>query len=152
MEKNNATIEQVKAAIKNLYSDMKETFNNSLEGITDFRVYDIHCQCDYIAVILAIYLDEENKKIARWNTLELRLEEDIFEIGKGRKFISNIGTNGEFDLNDKSKGSRNNFYIQVGKVLGNESLMGTIYDGLMVYGTAIRDKKEELRNLREKEV
>lgn len=33
MEKENyTTIEQVKSAIKNLYSDMKETFNNSLEG------------------------------------------------------------------------------------------------------------------------
>ena len=151
MENNNANIEQFKAAIKNLYSDMKETFNNSLEGITDFRVYDIHCQCDYIAVILAIYIDKEKKEIARWNTLELRLEEDIFDTGKGRKFTSNIGTTGEFEVNDKSKGSRNNFYIQVGKVLGNESLMGIIKDGLMVYGTAIREEREELRNLREKE-
>lgn len=150
MEKENyTTIEQVKSAIKNLYSDMKETFNNSLEGITDFRVYDIQCSVDYISVTLAIYLDEEKEEIARWNTLKLRLEEDIYETGNGRKFTSNSGTTGEFDLDDNSKGSRNNFYIQVGKVLGNESLMGTIYDGLMVYGTAIREQRSRLKNLRE---
>lgn len=150
MEKENyTTIEQVKSAIKNLYYDMKETFNNSLEGITDFRVYDIQCSVDYISVSLAIYLDEEKEEIARWNILKLRLEEDIYETGNGRKFTSNIGTTGEFDLDDNSKGSRNNFYIQVGKVLGNESLMGTIYDGLMVYGTAIREQRSRLKNLRE---
>ena len=151
MENNNANIEQVRAAIKNLYSHMKETFNNALEGVTDFRVYDIQCSVDYISVKLAIYLDEEKEEIARWNVLELRLEEDIYETGKGRKFTSNIGTTGEFDLDDKSKGSRNNFYIQVGKVLGSDSLMGTIRDGLIVYGIGIREKREQLRNLREKE-
>lgn len=150
MEKENyTTIEQVKSAIKNLYSDMKETFNNSLEGITDFRVYDIQCSVDYISVSLAIYLDEEKEEIARWNILKLRLEEDFYETGNGRKFTSNIDTTGEFNLDDNSKGSRNNFYIQIGKVLGNESLMGTIYDGLMVYGTAIREQRSRLKNLRE---
>lgn len=151
MEKNNVTIEQVKDAIRNAYSDMKKTINNALEGHTDFEVYDYNCTIDRFSVSLAIYLDEDKTKVNNWNILGLGLEEDVFEPSKGSKFTSNIGTTGGFDLDDKSKGSRNNFYIQVGKVLGNENIMSTIKNAMITYGAAIREMREQMRNLREKE-
>lgn len=149
MENNNIKIEQLRDSIKNLYSDMKKTFDNALEGNSDFRVYDAHCFANGIVVKFAIYLNEGKGEIAKWNTIEFVLEElDIFENNNDIKFTSNIGTAGEFDLNDRSKESRNNFYIQVGKLLGNQSIMDIIKNGMIVYGAAIRENRDKLKRLK----
>ena len=149
MEEDNTKIEQLRDSIKNLYSDMKETFNNALKGYSDFRVYDTHCFFNGIVVKFAIFLNEDKGEIAKWSTIELVLEEvDILEGNNDIKFTSNIGTTGEFDLNDCSKGSRNNFYIQVGKLLGNQNVMDIIKNGMIVYGAAIRENREKLKRLR----
>lgn len=150
MENIKTKIEQTKEMIKRLYSDMKETLNNALEGYTDFRVYNIRCSCDYISVRLAIYLDKGNKEIAKLNTISFMLEQnrDVPVGNKSFKFTSTIdNTTGEFDLKDKSKGSRTNFYVQVGKVLGNEDIMAIMYNGMRIYGSAIQETKKELENL-----
>ena len=151
MEEDNTKIEQLRDSIKNLYSDMKESFNNALKGYSDFRVYDTHCFFNGMAVKFAIFLNEDNDEIAKWNTIELVLEEvDILEGNNDIKFTSNIGTTGEFDLDDNSKGSRTNFYIQVGKLLGNQNIMDIIKNGMIVYGTAIRENRDKLKELRNK--
>lgn len=151
MENNNSKIEQLRDSIKNLYSDMRETFNNVLGGISDFRVYDTHCFINGMAVKFAIFLNEDKGEIAKWNTIELVLEEvDILEGNNDIKFTSNIGTTGEFNLNDSSKGSRTNFYIQVGKLLGNQNVMDIIKNGMIVYGAAIRKNRDKLKELRNK--
>lgn len=76
-------------------------------------------------------------------------EVDILEGNNDIKFTSNIGT-GEFDLNDNSKGSRNTFYIQVGKLLGDQNIMDIIKNGMIVYGAAIRENRDKLKELRNK--
>ena len=150
MTTNFNSLEEVRTAIANSYKSLEDVVNN-LVSKTDFRVGETSVGCDRATVELVIYTDPEKKETARWSTLNLTLEEDIFETGKGQQFKTNIGTTGEFNLDDTSKGSRANFYIQVGKVLGDSELLDSIKNALIVHSTAIRELRKEWRKLDKEE-
>ena len=142
--------EEVREAIVKDYKSLEDTVNK-LVSKTDYRVGGTSVGCDRAMVELVIYTDPGQKKPARRNTLTLSLEDDIFETGKGQQFKTNIGTTGEFSLDDTSNGSRANFYIQVGKVLGDSELLGNIKDALIVHSIAIRELRNVWRKLDKKE-
>lgn len=143
--------EQIREAIANDYKSLEDIINN-LVSKTDFCVGETHVDCDSITIRLVIYTNPEKNETVRWSNLTLSLEDDeIFEPGKGKQFKTNIGTTGEFSLEDTSKDSRANFYIQVGKVLGNAKMLGEIKNAMIVHADAIRDLRNEYKKLREKE-
>lgn len=142
--------EEVREAIVNAYKSLEDIVNN-LVSKTDFRVGETGVGGDRANVDLVIYTDPDADKTASWNHLDLYLEEDIFETGKGQQFKTNIGTTGEFSLDDTSKGSRANFYIQVGKVLCDAELLGSIKNALIVHAAAIRGLRNQWKELKEKE-
>ena len=141
--------EEIKEVITNNYKSLEDIVNN-LVSKTDFRVGSSSVDCNLATIKLVIYTDPEKEETARWSTLELSLEEDILDAGKGKRFITNIGTTGDFDLDDTSRGSRANFYIQVGKVLGDSELLGNIKNALIVHAAAIRELREQWRELNTK--
>lgn len=141
--------EKIKEAITNDYKSLEDIVNN-LVSKTDFRVGSSSVDCNQATIKLVIYTDPDKEETARWNTLELSLEEDILDTGKGKRFVTNIGTTGDFDLEDTSRGSRANFYIQVGKVLGDSELLGNIKNALIVHAAAIRELREQWRELNTK--
>lgn len=142
--------EEVRAAIVNAYKSLEDTVNN-LVSKTDFRVGGTYVGCDRSNVELVIYTDPDEKEPSRLSSLNLYLEEDIFETGKGQQFKTNIGTTGEFSLEDTSKGSRANFYIQVGKVLGDSELLDNIKNALIAHSTAINELRKQWQKLNKKE-
>jgi len=150
METKFTSAEQVREVIVNNYKSLEDIVNN-LVSKTDFRVGETSVCGDRATVELVIYTDPEQKETARWNTLTLSLEDDIFETGKGQQFKTNIGTTGEFNLDDTSKGSRANFYIQVGKILGDSKLLDSIKNAMIVHSAAIRELREQWRMLNKKE-
>lgn len=141
--------EEIKEVITNNYKSLEDIVNN-LVSKTDFRVGSSSVDCNQATIKLVIYTDPDKEENARWNTLELSLEEDILDTGKGKRFVTNIGTTGEFDLEDTSRGSRANFYIQVGKVLGDSELLSNIKNALIVHAAAIRELREQWRELNTK--
>lgn len=147
---NFTSAEQVKEVIANNYKSLEDIVNN-LVSKTDFRVGETWVGSDRANVKLVIYTDPKKDETVRWADLDLSLEEDIFDEGWGEKFVTNIGTTGEFNLDDTSKGSRANFYIQVGKVLGDSELLGNIKNALIVHSAAIRELRKIWKELSEKE-
>lgn len=143
--------EKIKEAITNNYKSLEDIVNN-LVSKTDFRVGSSSVDCNLATIKLVIYTDPEKEETARWSTLELSLEEDIFDTGKGKRFVTNIGTTGDFDLDDTSRGSRANFYIQVGKVLGDSELLCYIKNALIVHAAAIRELRKQRKEIQLEEV
>lgn len=143
--------EEIKEVITNNYKSLEDVVNN-LMSKTDFRVGTSSVDSDQASITLVIYTDPEKEETARWSTLKLSLEEDNFDTGKGKRFITNIGTTGDFDLEDTSRGSRANFYIQVGKVLGDSELLCYIKNALIVHAAAIRELRKQRKEIQLEEV
>lgn len=148
---NYTSSEQVKEAIFNNYKSLEDIVNN-LVSKTDFRVGETCAGSNSITIELIIYTDLEKEETVRWNSLKLSLEDDVFKTGKGRQFKTNIGTTGEFSLEDTSKSSRANFYIQVGKILGDSELLGCIKNALIVHAAAIRELRKQWKEIQLEEV
>jgi hypothetical protein len=142
--------EKIKEAITNDYKLLEDVVNNMVSK-TDFRVGTSSVDSDQASITLVIYTDPEKEETARCSTLKLSLEEDIFDTGKGKRFVTNISTTGDFDLEDTSRGSRANFYIQVGKVLGDSELLSDIKTVLIVHAAVIRGLRKKWRELNTKD-
>ena len=146
---NFTSTEDVKDAIENCFKAFEDAVNNLLAK-TDFRIANTSISTCAATITLAIYTSPNSKEYARWNTLDLILEEDPFEL-KDAQFKTNIGTTGEFSLNDTDRGSRANFYIQVGKILGDSELLRFIKSDMAICIAEIRELREQWRRLNKKE-
>lgn len=146
MEKNNKTLDDVRLALANNFKSLQDTINNMLKG-TDFKVGDTDVAAFTTTVELVI-IDEKNPKSFNPSCLTLRLDEDEYRTQKGRKFTTNIGTTGSFDLYDNSIYSRNNFYINVGKLLGDKNNLANIANSMYIHAVAIRELRRQIYELK----
>lgn len=145
MEKNIEALENVRQELVNNHQSLHHTINESLKG-TDFKVGVVDIYFFYITVELVITGKDKSEKSC-WNNLTFRLDEKDHNTEKGVKFTSYIGTSGSFDLDDNSVCSLNNFYINVGKVLGNKELLGNIKNTMLVHAAAIRELDKKMNEL-----
>lgn len=142
------------AKLKEIKNEITKNFNlfkshvNDLLTATDFKVEDFSLGYSGSSVKLGIF-DKAGVAVFG-SSINICLERDMF--GKVKyKLITSIGTTGEFDIEDTSLDARANFYIQVGKLLGDSELIGNIRNSMIIYGAAISELQKEYSELIEKE-
>ena len=143
---NNISLENVRQALVKDFQSLHDTINEALKG-TDFKVGIVDVGFFYTTVELTITKDGKEQAF-NCSRLVLRLDEDDFKTKEGRKFTTNIGTTGEFDLDDTDICSRNNFYINVGKLLGNKEMLGNIRKALEVHSASICELRKKIYELK----
>lgn len=146
MEKNNKTLDDVRLALANNFKSLQDTINNMLKG-TDFNVADTDVAAFSTTVELVI-INENGPKTFNPSLLTLRLDEDEYRTQKGRKFTTNIDTIGSFDLFDNNISSRTNFYINVGKLLGDKNNLANIANSMYIHAVAIRELRRQIYELK----
>lgn len=142
-----AKLEEIKNEITENFNLFKSHVSDLLTAI-DFKVVDFSLGYSGSSVKLGI-LDKEGA-VVFGSSINICLERDMF--GKVKyKLRTSIGTTGEFDIEDTSLDARANFYIQVGKLLGDSELIGNIKNAMITYGVVISELQKEYLEIREKE-
>ena len=142
-----AKLEDVKNEIIENFNMFKSHVSDLLTA-TDFKVVDFSLGYSGSSVKLGI-LDKAGVAVFG-SSINICLERDMFRKVK-YKLRTSIGTTGEFDIEDTSLDARANFYIQVGKLLGDSELIGNIKNSMIVYGAAISELQNEYSELSKKE-
>lgn len=142
MKTKRISLESLKLAISENYKSLEDKVNN-LVANTDFRVDELSFGATCTSINLVIYSSDDKKKPVLCANLTLLLEEDPFDDSKEPQFTTNIGSTGKFSLEDTSKESRANFYIQVGKILADSEALGKIKNAMIAHSAAISELRKQ---------
>lgn len=134
-EYENATIEELKAWVKNFLGE-HWTVKFISDDALDLAVWDAN-KADFVF----------------GQTIEIRFEKNCYWRNGAEKFETNIGTTGCFDLLDQNPGDRARFYMDFGKFLSDTHKLNWLKNRLFIFhesreaiGDRVRSINAQLEN------
>ena len=140
-------IERKKEEIRQNVIGLRNAIDMKAEELFQFTAWTVEStSISYNMAVISISLHDEDDKQVWGTSLDIKYQIESYKEER-ESFTTNIGTCGSNDLLDDSRGSRTDFYIQVGELLKDKETLESMKEMMSVITNDFMKLLDERRKL-----